>query len=104
MVLGSTLDTRRMRGEPIGPQHRDGLMALLGDPRVGETLGGAATPADVDAQIAWVRRRWAEHGFGWYAFLDRGSGALVARAGRRRRTSRAVPRSRSVGPSTPTAG
>jgi len=81
MVLGSTLDTRRMRGEPIGPQHRDGLMALLGDPRVGETLGGAATPADVDAQIAWVRRRWAEHGFGWYAFLDRGSGALVARGG-----------------------
>ena len=81
MDLGSALDTRRMRGEPIGPQHRDGLLALLGDPRVGATLGGAATAADVDAQIAWVTRVWAERGFGWYAFLDRGSGALVARGG-----------------------
>ena len=70
-----------MRGEPIGPQHREGLIALLGDPRVGATLGGVATPADVDAQIARMTRHWEDHGFGWYAFLDRGSGALVARGG-----------------------
>jgi RimJ/RimL family protein N-acetyltransferase len=75
------LDTRRMRGEPIGPQHREGLLALLGDPRVGATLGGVATPDDVDAQIASMARHWADRGFGWYAFLDRGSGALVARGG-----------------------
>ena len=31
-----------MRGEPVGPQHREGLIALLGDPRVGATLGGVA--------------------------------------------------------------
>jgi len=70
-----------MRGEPIGPQHREGLLALLGHPRVGATLGGVATPDDVDAQIASMARHWADRGFGWYAFLDRGSGALVARGG-----------------------
>ena len=70
-----------MRGEPIGPQHREGLLALLGDTRVGATLGGVATPDDVDAQIASMARHWADRGFGWYAFLDRGSGALVARGG-----------------------
>jgi ribosomal-protein-alanine N-acetyltransferase len=75
------LETARMLGEPIGPQHRDGLVALLGDPRVGATLGGVATPADVDAQIARQRAHWEEHGFGWYAFLDRDTGALVARGG-----------------------
>jgi len=70
-----------MRGEPVGPQHREGLIALLGDPRVGATLGGVATPDDVDAQIASMARHWADRGFGWYAFHDRGSGALVARGG-----------------------
>ena len=70
-----------MRGEPIGPQHREGLIALLGDPRVGATLGGVATPDDVDAQIARMTRHWDDRGFGWYAFLDRGSGAVVARGG-----------------------
>jgi RimJ/RimL family protein N-acetyltransferase len=70
-----------MVGEPVGPQHRDGLLAMLADPRVGATLGGAATAAMVDAQIANVMRDWAVHGFGWYAFVDRGTGALVARGG-----------------------
>jgi RimJ/RimL family protein N-acetyltransferase len=75
------LETARMIGEPIGPQHRAGLIALLGDPRVGATLGGAATPADVDAQIASMGAHWEAHGFGWYAFLDRATRALVARGG-----------------------
>ena len=70
-----------MIGEPIGPQHRDGLAALLGDPRVGATLGGVATPEMVDGQIARMAADWRTHGFGFYAFADRGSGALVARGG-----------------------
>jgi RimJ/RimL family protein N-acetyltransferase len=73
--------TARMRAEPIGPVHRDGLIALLGDPRVGETLGGARTAGEVDEQIARQRAHWEEHGFGWYAWLERGTGALVARGG-----------------------
>ena len=75
------LETARMIGEPIGPQHRDGLAALLGDPRVGATLGGIATPAMVDGQVASMAAHWERHGYGWYAFRDRGDGALVARGG-----------------------
>lgn len=75
------LETERLRGEPIGPRHRDGLIALLGDERVGATLGGALGPDAVDAHIAAMAAHWDEHGFGWYAFLDRETGALVARGG-----------------------
>jgi len=75
------LVTPRLHGEPIAPRHRDGLIAMLGDPRVGATLGGAATPEDVDRQIAGMAAHWAAHGFGWYAFTDRATGELVARGG-----------------------
>jgi [ribosomal protein S5]-alanine N-acetyltransferase len=74
-------ETARLRAEPIGPAHREGLIALLGDGRVGATLGGVADPAAVDAQIAHHLAHWDEHGFGWYAFLDRATGALAARGG-----------------------
>jgi RimJ/RimL family protein N-acetyltransferase len=74
-------ETGRLRAEPIAPRHRDGLIALLGSPRVGATLGGVATPTDVDRQIAATVAHWEEHGFGWYAFLDRATGAVVARGG-----------------------
>jgi [ribosomal protein S5]-alanine N-acetyltransferase len=76
--------TARLRAEPIGPEHRAGLIAMLGDERVGATLGGVADPAAVDSQIAALRADWVEHGFGLYAFFDRESGALVARGGPRR--------------------
>jgi RimJ/RimL family protein N-acetyltransferase len=75
------LVTARLHGEPIGPRHRDGLIAMLGDPRVGATLGGVATPEDVDRHIASMAAHWAAHGYGWYAFCDRESGELVARGG-----------------------
>jgi ribosomal-protein-alanine N-acetyltransferase len=74
-------ETPRLRAEPIGPRHRDGLIALLGDPRVGATLGGVADAAAVDRHIADMAAHWDAHGFGWYAFLDRGTGALIARGG-----------------------
>ena len=94
-----------MRGEPIGPQHREGLIALLGDPRVGATLGGVATPATVDAQIA---RHDAPTGTSTASAGTRSStaarGALVARGGPQAPTSPDATRSRSAGPSTPIAG
>jgi len=74
-------ETARLRAEPMGPEHRDGLITLLGDERVGATLGGVAGPAAVDAHVAAMRAHWDEHGFGWYAFLGRATGALVARGG-----------------------
>ena len=75
------LETARLQGEPTAPEHRDGLIALLGDPRVGATLGGVATPSDVDRQVATMAADWAERGYGWYAFHDRKTGQLVARGG-----------------------
>ena len=84
MIAVAGFETARMRAEPIGPEHRDGLIALLGDPRVGATLSGIADPDAVDAQICRMTARWERDGFGLYAFLDRDTGALVARGGPQR--------------------
>ena len=82
MNLAPTLlETPRLLGEPMAPEHRDELIAILGDPRVGATLGGAATSADVDRHIAGMQEHWEELGFGWYAFRDRATGAIVGRGG-----------------------
>jgi ribosomal-protein-alanine N-acetyltransferase len=81
VIAVSGFETARLRAEPIGPEHRDGLLALLGDPRVGATLGGVAGAAAVDRQIASMAAHWDAHGFGWYVFRDRLSRALVARGG-----------------------
>jgi RimJ/RimL family protein N-acetyltransferase len=75
------IDTDRLVGEPLGRRHRDGLIAMLGDERVGATLGGVATPEAVDEHIASMEAHWSEHGFGWYGFTDRRTGAFVARGG-----------------------
>lgn len=81
MIDPAGLTTARMRAEPIGPQHREGLIAMLGDPRVGATLAGVLTPEQVDEQIARMAAAHAERGYGLYAWLERASGALVARGG-----------------------
>ena len=81
MRVPERFETARMRAERLGPQHHAGLLAVLSDPRVGATLGGVLDAAAVDAHIADMDEHWREHGFGWYAFLDRETGALVARGG-----------------------
>ena len=81
MIDPAGFTTARMRAEPLGPQHRDGLIALLGDPRVGATMAGIRTPAEIDEQIARMSAFHAAHGYGWYAWLDRGTGEFVARGG-----------------------
>ena len=101
----SRYDTRRMRGEPIGPQHRDALIRLLGDERVGATLGGVATPDDGrrahradDAALGRARLRLVRRSP--IARPGRSSRA----AARSRRGWRAGTPSRSAGPSTRSAG
>jgi RimJ/RimL family protein N-acetyltransferase len=76
-----TLETERLRGEPVGPQHLDPLCALLGDPRVGETLGGVRDRAEVAATIERAQALWDRDGFGPRTWFDRASGAVVARGG-----------------------
>jgi [ribosomal protein S5]-alanine N-acetyltransferase len=76
-----SLETRRLRAEPITAAHQDELCALLGDPRVGATLGGVATPARVAASIERQQAHWERHGFGFWLWRERATGAAVARGG-----------------------
>jgi ribosomal-protein-alanine N-acetyltransferase len=69
-----TIETERLRGERVGPRHIDAFSALLGDPRVGATLGGVRDRAAVEALIerdGHLPRAW----------FDRATGAFVARGG-----------------------
>jgi RimJ/RimL family protein N-acetyltransferase len=76
-----TLETDRLSGEPVGPQHLDALCALFGDPRVAATLGGVQERAEVAARLDTQIAAWARDGFGPRAWRDRTSGEIVARGG-----------------------
>jgi ribosomal-protein-alanine N-acetyltransferase len=75
------IETPRLRGERIGPEHEEALCVLLGNPRVGATLGGAQSPGAVRIAIGRHGEHWDAHGFGYWMFLDRETGAPVARGG-----------------------
>jgi len=75
------IETPRLRGERIGPEHHAALLALLGDPRVGATLGGAATPEIVTAHIERHVAGWERDGFHYWLFVDRETGEPVGRGG-----------------------
>jgi [ribosomal protein S5]-alanine N-acetyltransferase len=81
MPAPAVIETPRLRGERIGPEHQTALAALLGDPRVGATLGGAETPGQVAAGITALRRKWDEQGFGYWVFSERETGEPVGRGG-----------------------
>jgi ribosomal-protein-alanine N-acetyltransferase len=72
---------RRLIAEPLAPRHLDDLERLLGDPRVGATLGGTLSPAEVAAWIAQQERHRARHGFSYCAFFDPVTRAFVGRGG-----------------------
>jgi RimJ/RimL family protein N-acetyltransferase len=75
------IQTRRLRGERIAVNHLDALCELLGDARVGATLGGTRSPDEVAVGIAAQASHWEAHGFGYWMFYDRATGAPVARGG-----------------------
>jgi [ribosomal protein S5]-alanine N-acetyltransferase len=75
------IETPRLRGERLGPEHEEMLCTLLGDQRVGATLGGAQSPEGVRIGIARHGEHWDAHGFGYWMFLDRETGAPVGRGG-----------------------
>ena len=75
------IQTPRLCGERIGPEHEAVMSALLGDPREGATLGGARSPDDVRIGLAGHGERWERHGFDYWMFLDRETGAPVGRGG-----------------------
>jgi [ribosomal protein S5]-alanine N-acetyltransferase len=78
------LDTPRMRGEPLGPEHQAEMAELTLDPRVYKTLWPWSSPptrADVRASLADKRAHWERYGFGLWLLRDRVTGELVGRGG-----------------------
>lgn len=77
------LDTPRMSGEPIGPEHEAEIAGLMLDPRVFRSRPWASAPtrADVRASLADKREHWERHGFGLWMLRDRHTGLVVGRGG-----------------------
>lgn len=72
------LTTARMRLEPIGDAHFDGLFALNSDPAVMRYITGKPdTRADTHAAIERVKAAWARFGYSWWAFIEQSSGEMI---------------------------
>lgn len=74
----TVLTTARLRLEPFDDVHLDGLQAMNRLPEVMRYVGGSPeTPAQTRAGIDRVKARWADWGYSWWAFIDRGTGRLA---------------------------
>ena len=65
------LATARLRLEPIGPQHLDGLRRINGDPEVMRYIG-CGLGESLNATRSFIERqqqRWSESPFSWWAFV-----------------------------------
>jgi RimJ/RimL family protein N-acetyltransferase len=81
-----SVETPRLLATVPAAEDLDFLCALLGDPRVGATLGGVRDRAAVEKLIALHRAECARDGFGFWIWRDRATGEPVARGGVRRTT------------------
>src|SRR4051794_7063920 len=77
----AVLATERLRGERLGPEHLSALAPILGDARVGATLGGVRTPDDVARMLEQSAVGWRRNGIGYWMFFETATGAPVARGG-----------------------
>ncbi|MGA2013218.1 MAG: GNAT family N-acetyltransferase [Solirubrobacteraceae bacterium] len=78
------LQTARLRGEPLGPEHEQEIARLALDPRVYRTLWPWSFPptiADVRSGLVRQRRHWELYGFGLWLLRDSAAGGLVGRGG-----------------------
>ncbi|MET9019490.1 GNAT family N-acetyltransferase [Actinopolymorpha sp. NPDC004070] len=73
--------TRRLRLEPIGPEHGMDLWRLHASPEVAGWLGGAWTQESARRSVLRLRAGWDAVGFGTWAAYDRADGELVGRGG-----------------------
>jgi len=72
------LHTDRLRLEPFDDHHLDGLQAMNRQPEVMRHLSGRPeTIEETRAGIARVKKRWAEVGFSWWAFIDRETEGVI---------------------------
>ena len=82
--MTETVETERLRGERISAAHHAELLALLGDPRVGATLGGTLTAEQVTGSLVAKEAHWDRHGFGYWLWREKTTGACVGRGGLQR--------------------
>jgi len=83
--------TRRLRLEPIGPQHAQDVWLLYQDPAVVKWVAGPWSPEQAEAVAVGWRHKWEQDSVGkWMAYLH--DGTLVGRGG----LSRMPPGSRST--------
>ncbi len=75
------LETPRLRLERMREGDAAELARLLGDPRVGVTLGGTRTRAEAEQILATHLRHWDDHGYGLWMMRDRETDAFVGRGG-----------------------
>ena len=73
----TVLTTARLRLEPYVDAHLDGLNTLDADPEVMRFIGEPETREQTQAVIDRVKKRWAELGYAWWAFIERDTGELV---------------------------
>ncbi len=72
--------TRRLRLEPIGPEHAQDVWLLYQDPAVVKWVAGPWSPEQAEAFAVGWRRRWEQESVGkWMAYLH--DGTLVGRGG-----------------------
>jgi [ribosomal protein S5]-alanine N-acetyltransferase len=77
----SRLETARLVGTPVDHGDMEFLLRLMGDPRVGRTLGGVRDRGEVEAWLHDHREHWERHGYGYWTWRDRDTGEAVARGG-----------------------
>ena len=74
----TVLLTARLRLEPFGEHHLDGLHAMNSRPEVMQYISGQAETREQTAEsIARVRRCWAAWGTSWWAFIELQSGRVA---------------------------
>jgi RimJ/RimL family protein N-acetyltransferase len=77
----TVLLTARLEGTPVTSDAGPLLAGLLTDPRVARTLGGVPSPDALAGMVARQAAHWIAHGFGYWLWRDRATGAVVARGG-----------------------
>jgi RimJ/RimL family protein N-acetyltransferase len=78
------IETARMTGERLRPEHAAELATLLRDPRVARTLfplDGPPNDARVIGTLARYDEHWDRHGFGLWLLRGRDTGEMVGRGG-----------------------
>lgn len=87
MPVPETVQTARLIGTRIRPEHLDDLYQLYRDPRVMKTLSVDGLPFPDEQTQQSLRRqldRWEHEGLGLWAWHDREDGHFVGRGGLQR--------------------